>query len=88
MTVVLPDELPNTASWQNLWRTNSLEVYRDNSSSGGSESSRFPKVLITVRTDFLWSNMEYKRSFLPVDVRSEDKDKAHDEQQHLRVIRV
>ena len=48
-------------------------------------ASSYPKVLITVRSELLSSNKEYRRSFLPVEPHDTDKDEEHEAKEFFQV---
>ncbi|KAK3265789.1 hypothetical protein CYMTET_25557 [Cymbomonas tetramitiformis] len=60
------DELPNQCLFKNLYMSNNLEQYRDQSK--GAAPSAYPKVIITTRTELLSRDPEYARAFVPMEM--------------------
>ncbi|KAK3248636.1 hypothetical protein CYMTET_41905 [Cymbomonas tetramitiformis] len=61
------DELPNQCLFKNLYMSNNLEQYR-NQSEEGSAPPAYPKVIITTRTELLSRDLEYARAFVPMEM--------------------
>lgn len=80
------DELALEALGKNLWRSNNLEQYRDQSvekklkKKDGATNTRFedvyayPKVVFTCRSEYLTADKNYKRAFLPIESMNDKKD--------------
>ncbi|KAK3263509.1 hypothetical protein CYMTET_27687 [Cymbomonas tetramitiformis] len=60
------DELPNQCLFKNLYMSNNLEQYRDQSM--GAAPPAYPKVIITTRTELLSRDPEYARAFVPMEM--------------------
>ena len=107
-------ELPPTALWKNLWRTNNLEQYRGhaaaqdgveeakgeddvaegaqaaegaNGTNANTASFRYPKVLITVRSELLSSEPNYRSNFVPLEGQNKDKDEEREAINYLYELR-
>ena len=80
--VFILDGYDEQSIYKNLYRTNNLNDYRDNSKE---EASHFPKVIVTCRSELLSGRKNYEELFWPSEMLNPDK-KAQALFQEVRLV--